>query len=312
MREHIPSVTSPLKLLFKDCSISQNSLVIFSATLFIFTIDLHLPLGVAAGVPYALVIFASLWVSGISLTYFIAGLSSIFVILGYFLSPSSIVPLEIALINRGLTLLLIICSAIMVIKMKKANIDMSVLLPNVLIDPISGLKNKQAFDIELNTETLRCQRYQRNLSIALVDIDWSKFSENIENHSPPHAIIQNIANNIRAKIRNSDLLYHTNTQQFVILFPETELSEAKDVCEIIRDKTSFPANQRTENKLFVACIGIATLEAHDNSVNLFQRAEDALSLSKDSDKHQVSTVPEINGNKDKNIVPAILSRSRAD
>lgn len=312
MREHILSVTSFLKLLFRDCSISQNNLVIFSATLFIFIIDLHLPLGVAAGVPYALVIFTSLWVSGISLTYFIAGLSFIFVILGYFLSPSSIVPVEIALINRGLTLLLIICSAIMVIKMKKANIDMSALLPNVLIDPISGLKNKQAFDIELSTETLRCQRYQRNLSIALIDIDLPKFPGNTENHKATRTIIQNIANNIRAKIRNSDLLYYTDTQQFAILFPETELSEAKDVCEIIRNKTSFPVTQKTENKLFVTCIGIATLEAHDNSINLFQRAEDALSLSQGSDKHQVSTVPEINGNKDKNIVPAILSRSRSD
>ncbi|MFZ1851629.1 MAG: diguanylate cyclase [Nitrosomonas sp.] len=312
MREHILSATSSLKIFFRDFSISPNNLLIISAAVFIFIIDLQLPLGVAAGVPYALVIFASLWANGIFLTYWVSGLSLVFVILGYFLSPPSVVPIEIILINRGLTLLLIVSTAIMAIKIKKANIDISALSSNVLIDSISGLKNKQAFDIELHTETLRCQRYQRNLSIALIDIDLSHFTREKDNHSQVHEIIRNIANNIKSKIRTSDLLYHTDTQQFAILFPETELSEAKDVCEIIRNKTSFSATQHNENKLFVACIGIATLEPHDNSINLFQRAEDALSLSKDSVKHQVSTVPEINGNKDKNVIPAILSRSRSD
>ena len=312
MREHILSATSTLKIFFRDFSISPNNLLIFSATVFIFIIDLQLPLGVAAGVPYALVIFASLWASGMYLTYWISGLSLVFIILGYFLSPSSVVPIEITLINRGLTLLLIVSTAIMAIKIKKANVDISALSPNILIDSISGLKNKQAFDIELQTETLRCQRYQRNLSIALIDIDLSQLTREKDNHSQIHEIIRNIANNIKSKIRTSDLLYHTDTQQFAILFPETELSEAKDVCEIIRNKTSFSATQKDENKLFVACIGIATLELHDNSINLFQRAEDALLISKESEKHQVFTVPEINSNKDKNVIPAILSRSRFD
>jgi len=312
MREHILSATSSLKIFFRDFSISPNNLLIFSATVFIFIIDLQLPLGVAAGVPYALVIFASLWASGMYLTYWISGLSLVFIILGYFLSPSSVVPIEITLINRGLTLLLIVSTAIMAIKIKKANVDISALSPNILIDSISGLKNKQAFDIELQTETLRCQRYQRNLSIALIDIDLSQLPREKDNHSQIHEIIRNIANNIKSKIRTSDLLYHTDTQQFAILFPETELSEAKDVCEIIRNKTSFSATQKDENKLFVACIGIATLELHDNSINLFQRAEDALLISKESEKHQVFTVPEINSNKDKNVIPAILSRSRFD
>lgn len=312
MREYIHSVAVILKFFFREISISPNSLIIFFATIFIFIIDLNLPLGVAAGIPYALVIFGCLWVSGTYFTYVVSILSFVFVVLGFYFSPGNIVvSLEVSFINRILTLLLIVCATIMVTKIKKTNVDMSALLTNNLIDPVSGFKNMHAFSVDLNTETFRCQRYRRNLSIALIDIDLRQLAHNQEIQYSIVEIMQKISSNIRSKIRTSDLFYQIDKQLFVILFPETELSEAKDVCEIIRNKTAFPTANGMNNKFF-ASIGVSTLEENDSSLNLYQRAEAALSLSKQSEKHQVSTLPEIANNKDKNIVPAILSRSRAN
>ena len=134
MRSSILTAASSLK----ECTVPVNGLILLIATLFIFIIDLHLPLGVAAATPYVLVIFASLWISGIQFTYLVAALSLILTIVGFYQSPGIILPLNIVLFNRGLTLLLIICSTIMVIKIKKANIDMSALLTQTLIDPITG------------------------------------------------------------------------------------------------------------------------------------------------------------------------------
>ena len=71
MRSQIISATANLKVLFRECTVQANSLIILAATFFIFFIDLNLPLGVAAGVPYALVIFASLWVNGTQITYLV-------------------------------------------------------------------------------------------------------------------------------------------------------------------------------------------------------------------------------------------------
>lgn len=83
MRSQILSATANLKLFFREYPIQTNSLIILVATLSILIIDLQLPLGVAAGVPYALVIFASLWVSGIQFTIFLAALGIIFTIIGF-------------------------------------------------------------------------------------------------------------------------------------------------------------------------------------------------------------------------------------
>jgi len=299
MRSQILSATANLKLFFREY-----------ATLSILIIDLQLPLGVAAGVPYALVIFASLWVSGIQFTYFLAALGIIFTIIGFYLSPGIAVPINIALFNRGITLLLIICSAIMVIKIKKANIDISTLMTQLLIDPITGYKNRQAFESELDTEILRCKRYHRNLSVAIIDIDLLKlFSDNYDFRNKNDSI-KRISQEIKADIRTSDLFYRIDISVFAVLFPETGLTEAKEVCEAIRKKISAKIDKNTENKITIS-IGIATLSEADKRINLCKRAEDALFISKRNGGNFVSTLPEV-ANKDKPHVAAILSRSRSN
>lgn len=310
MRSQILSATANLKLLFREYPIQTNSLIILVATLSILIIDLQLPLGVAAGVPYALVIFASLWVSGIQFTYFLAALGIIFTIIGFYLSPGIAVPINIALFNRGITLLLIICSAIMVIKIKKANIDISTLMTQLLIDPITGYKNRQAFESELDTEILRCKRYHRNLSVAIIDIDLLKlFSDNYDFKNKNDSI-KRISQEIKADIRTSDLFYRIDINVLAVLFPETGLTEAKEVCEAIRKKISAKIDKNTENKITIS-IGIATLSEADKKINLCKRAEDALFISKRNGGNFVSTLPEV-ANKDKPHVAAILSRSRSN
>ena len=310
MRSQILSATANLKFLSRECAIQANSLIILVATLSILIIDLQLPLGVAAGVPYALVIFASLWVCGIQFTYFIAALGIIFTIIGFYLSPGIAVPMNIALFNRGITLLLIICTAIMVIKIKKANIDISTLMTQLLIDPITGYKNRQAFESELDTEILRCKRYHRNLSVAIIDIDLLKlFSDNYDFKNKNDSI-RRISQEIKTDIRTSDIFYRIDINVFAILFPETELTEAKEVCEAIRKKISAKIDKNTENKITIS-IGIATLSEADKRINLCKRAEDALFNSKRSGGNFVSTLPEV-ANKDKPNVAAILSRSRTN
>lgn len=309
MRSQNFSVTSSLKLLFRESTIQTNSLIILVATLIIFIIDLHLPLEVVAGVLYALIIFASLSVNETHLTHLTAALGLLFTVIAFYLSPDVIIPVEIVTINRALTLLLIICTTVMVIRIKRANIDMSALMTQTLINPITEYKNRHAFEIELDTEILRCKRYHRNLSIAIIDIDHFKAFSDSHDPKYAHEVLKRISRDIRTNIRTSDLFYHIDTDVFAILFPETELSEAKDVCEAIRKKIS--AKNKDAEKKITLSIGISTLVSTDNKINLRQRAEDALIISKNNGKNLVSTLPTV-VSKEKNPVAAILSRSRSD
>ncbi|WP_240142416.1 GGDEF domain-containing protein [Nitrosomonas oligotropha] len=298
-----------MKVLFRECAIQANTLIILALTLCIFVIDLNTPLGVAAAVPYVLVVFASLWVPGIRFTYLIAALSFTLTIVGIYSSPGIVMPMNIVLFNRALSLLIIVCSALMVIKIKKTNIDISSLMTQILIDPITGYKNRQAFESDLDTEILRSRRYHRSFSVAIIDLDLLKlFSDNYDYKNKNDSIKQ-ISHEIKTNIRITDLFYRIDINVFAILFPETDLCEAKKVCESVRKKVSGKMDKNTENKIMIS-IGIAMLDETDNKLKLCKRAEDALFAAKRNGGNQVSTLPQI-VNKDKSTVPAILSRSRS-
>jgi len=284
-------------------------LIIIALMLCIFAVDLNTPLGVAAAVPYVLVIFASLWVSGIRFTYFIAISSFILTIAGFYLSPGIVMPMDAVLFNRGLVLLLTICSALMVIKIKKTNNDMFNLMTQMPIDPVTGYKNRQAFETELDSEILRSRRYHRNFSVAIIDIDLLKLFSDDYDYKNNNDSIKQISQEIKTNIRITDLFYRIDINVFAILFPETDLYEAKKVCESIRKKVSSRMDKNAENKIMIS-IGIAMLDEADDKLKLCKRAEDALFVSKRNGGNQVSTLPQI-ANKEKPPVAAILSRSRS-
>lgn len=283
--------------------------IIIALMLCIFIIDLNTPLGVAAAVPYVLVILASLWVSGIRFTYFIAVSSFVLTVVGFYFSPGIVMPMNIVLFNRALTLLLIVCAALMVIKIKKTNTDMSALMTQMLIDPVTGYKNRQAFETELDNEILRSRRYHRSFSIAIIDIDLLKLFSDDYDYKSNNDSIKQISQEIKTNIRVTDLFYRIDINVFAILFPETDLCETKKVCESVRKKVSARMDKNTENKIMVS-IGIAMLDETDNKLKLCKRAEDALFIAKRNGGNQVATLPQI-ANKDKPVVAAILSRSRS-
>lgn len=309
MRSQILSATLALKFFFSEYATQANILTIISLMLCIFIIDLNTPLGVAAAAPYALVILATLWASGIRFTWLIAAFSFILTITGFYLSPGIEAPMNIVLFNRALTLVLIVCSALMVIKIKKTNIDMSALMTQIPIDPITGYKNRQAFESGLDTEILRSRRFHRSFSIAIIDIDLLElFSDNYD-YKNSDSWIKQIARKIKTNIGITDLFYRIDITTFAILFPETDLCEAKKVCESVCKEVSAKMDKNTENKIMIS-IGIAMLDETDDKLKFRKRAEDALFVAKQNGGNQVSTLPQII-NKQKSQVPAILLQSKS-
>ena len=304
--ENSVATAASIKLMVRECLVQNNCLVILAVTLFIFVIDLNLPLGVAAGAPYVLVIFASLWISGINASYVVAALGVVFTVAGFFLSPGIMAPMHIVLINRTLTVLLIVCAAIMVVRIKKANIDISDLMNQILINPVSGFKNKQAFEDAFVNEIQRCRRYEHQLSLAIIEVK----DHNDSQSSKSNLEIKSVLQEIRNGIRKTDLPYHISDNELAIIFTDTDLATSKSVCEAICKQVCTKLESRiTTNTVFK--IGIAAAEKNDNQATLFIRAKSALSLAKSDAENAVITIPQV-VNKDKAAVAAILLRSRVN
>lgn len=87
----------------------------------IFILDLLTPLGIADGICYTGIILLSMWTNDKKFTVIAAGLGVILIISGYFFSPDAPLTTEayIAVTNRLLTILVVILSAVVIIKYKK-------------------------------------------------------------------------------------------------------------------------------------------------------------------------------------------------
>ena len=107
-----------MEVVNKDMNIAGLSLASASLMLAIFLLDINLPLGVAAGVPYLAPILISSWVPGRRFVFIIASICSILTILGYFYSPPGGIP-WVVLVNRFLALFVIWLTTALILSSKK-------------------------------------------------------------------------------------------------------------------------------------------------------------------------------------------------
>jgi diguanylate cyclase (GGDEF)-like protein len=267
------------------------SIAIFISTLVILGLDLILPLGIAAGTPYGLVVFATLWSKRISHTYLVAVVGILFTTLGFYLSPDIISPMYAVIINRVLAVIIILASAILVIQIKKNNLHIKNLNILSLTDPLTGVENRLAYDRAIEKEIARDVRNKRKLSLAIIDIDNFKNVNDTHGHAIGDKVLKDTANIIRSAVRKTDLVFRLGGDEFAVLFIETGLRKTKKigakVCRSISQSSTLGTNTLTVS------VGIAELEVNDNKDTLYNRTDKALYLSKNQGKNMVSTIPDM-------------------
>ena len=265
------------------------NIIIIISILIILGLDLISPLGVAAGTPYGLTVFASLSTKRISHTYLVAIVGIVFTILGFFLSPGIVSPMYAVIINRVLAIVIIVVSAALVIQVKKGNLRIKNLDILTLKDPLTGIENRLAYDRAMEKEIARDVRNKRNLSLAIIDIDDFKKINDTYGHSVGDEVLKNIANEIQSAVRKTDLVFRLGGDEFAVLFIETGLQETKNIGNKICRNVYQSSILGT--KRFTVSVGIAELDSNDNKDALYNRADKALYLSKSLGKNIASTIP---------------------
>ena len=107
-------LTSKPKKRSNDTLKLEHAVLTFVLALAILGFDLSIPLGVAAGVPYILLVWVGIWLPHRKHIYGLAVLGTALTIFGYFLSPEGGV-FWVVLFNRGLAIFAIWIVAILII-----------------------------------------------------------------------------------------------------------------------------------------------------------------------------------------------------
>jgi diguanylate cyclase (GGDEF)-like protein/PAS domain S-box-containing protein len=164
------------------------------------------------------------------------------------------------------------------------------LLAQAHFDYLTGLNNRRYF-VELSEgELLRAKRYQKKLSLLMLDLDDFKHINDTYGHKAGDIVLTQIALICRNVLREIDIIGRLGGEEFAVVLPETDLDYAIEVAERLREVvalTRISINDNTGLHMTVS-IGVASLAAyHDNVDALLLSADKALYLAKGAGKNQV-------------------------
>ena len=101
-------------------------------------------------------------------------------------------------------------------------------------DNLTGLFNRRYADEYLARELESCRRERRHFAVALADIDLFKRVNDLHSHATGDAVLRRVATVLRDRCRTSDVLARYGGEEFLLCFPNTDLREARLICEELR------------------------------------------------------------------------------
>ena len=163
-----------------------------------------------------------------------------------------------------------------------------VLVEQATHDQLTGLFNRRHVEDVLRKELDRAQRHARPLAVAMLDADHFKNINDTYGHQTGDEVLRAISDRCRRTLRSNDVLGRYGGEEFLIVFPETNLEEAGAVAERLRVAVAESPIQVGDNALAVTVsIGVASFAAGQDLEKLFERADSALYAAKQDGRNLV-------------------------
>ncbi|MFT3929060.1 MAG: diguanylate cyclase [Spongiibacteraceae bacterium] len=156
-----------------------------------------------------------------------------------------------------------------------------------LIDTLTQLPNRKAYDQRALEECERWKRYGRPLTLAVCDLDHFKSINDKFGHLAGDKVLRIIAKTLRQRLRKSDFIARFGGEEFVILLPETDAHESQRALETLREAVvQCPFHFRDERVAVTVSIGIASFNAGSTPESVFERADAALYRAKEAGRNR--------------------------
>jgi len=157
------------------------------------------------------------------------------------------------------------------------------------IDGLTQVYNKRYFAETLEREIGRAQRYRRDLSLILFDIDHFKNVNDTFGHLAGDSVLKQLANVIKGRIRREDVLARYGGEEFAIILPEIDKHNALSFGEKVRRITEKAVFRFEDTEIPVTVsVGIATLTPELQELTDFIKvADDNLYSAKAAGRNRV-------------------------
>ncbi|MBN1897737.1 MAG: diguanylate cyclase [Spirochaetes bacterium] len=170
------------------------------------------------------------------------------------------------------------------------SIENARLYKRAVTDGLTGLYNRIFFDNYLMQSVNESSRYNKDLSLMLIDIDYFKTFNDKYGHQTGDKVIRYVSDVIKNTVRKSDIAARYGGDEFVIILSETSREGASIAAEKIRKGVkdiSYSDGQRIKNIKVTLSIGVAEMEKGMDRLALIQAADKALYKAKEKGRDRV-------------------------
>ena len=169
-------------------------------------------------------------------------------------------------------------------------IENSKLYKLATVDGMTGLYVHRYFQVRFKEEFSRAQRYNKNISALMTDIDHFKKFNDTYGHQCGDMVLSHVARIVRETIRNIDIAARYGGEEFAVALPETDAEGAYKLAERIRKNVeeSFCVTPKGDLKVTLS-IGVASFlnSKAPTQLALIACADSALYKAKESGRNRV-------------------------
>ncbi len=164
-----------------------------------------------------------------------------------------------------------------------------------MIDPLTGVYNRRTMTELANRAIASAQRHARPLSLLTIDIDYFKRINDEFGHEAGDQALCAVVDVMQDALRQSDLIARLGGEEFVVILPDTDESDARLLAERVRHRvedsgftaSGWPAPLRVS-------IGVGALgPAAGDLQSLLRETDRALYTAKRAGRNRVVAVSQI-------------------
>jgi len=155
-------------------------------------------------------------------------------------------------------------------------------------DALTAVYNRRKIMLLLQQQLDIAHRYNHTLSIAVLDLDWFKQINDTFGHQTGDEVLWRFAALCQKQLRKTDLIGRIGGEEFLVLFPCTDLAAARQLANRLCHETSGISLSLAKPGLNVTVsIGLACSDHYVSSAEILAAADLALYQAKHQGRNQV-------------------------
>jgi len=170
--------------------------------------------------------------------------------------------------------------------------DLARVKENNLTDPLTGVGNRRRFDLALNKIIDEAQQKGTEFCLVIADLDHFKRVNDNFGHLVGDAILKVFAKVMKKNVKGQDIVARYGGEEFAVILPNTGISGAIQVAELIRKDIESQDLQVTKNGQAIgtvtASFGVSQFRKGDTVNSLITRADDNLYGAKNNGRNRVA------------------------